>query len=596
MVRLPFSEMGDVFACHAISNPDMNSEVELLLQYAPSLPRELLESLSRVFTSLRVMVNDGQLAYPYSTRELVNIVRHLERFPEDSLQSVVENVFDFDSFDRDLRETILDIFSQHHIPMNNHQGSKKIILQPALAPTHSTDEWQEAGAVGYRYSSRHGTLTGHITLLTPTMVVELSDSADQVSSWEVTPQVGRPRSYGFSEKLFQWRNVRGTSISSVALKGTCFELRHSPLALICHRLEDSGPIERHIDLGQIFHQQSLSGDLTPPFPCMTAVEALDKVVIYEPRTAIMVEVTSECHITAWELPLDPDRKECGQSVPVQAKPCAGGGQLGKNGQAAFFLEGYSNFAIVSFGQLSDRQVHMISLPDSVFLSKLTGIDGQCVWLQDVFGVLYELHLPPLSQCLDIEIRPLEYRTHLPDANVFHFDDLVAIEESENGHLGSHVYSSPRCYIGLCSIQSHPQRKDTDECAVHIINRKAGIDGERLPLKSRSFCFLPDQNLWISALSYDDVTLLELIDIRSRQIRLITVQRRSTMVTQSRMMIQDVPAICSVSRISENCIIVFQFDGHVTVFQVCGPSLQESLKEWISIRSGEAQREIESNSF
>lgn len=33
----------------------------------------------------------GKLSYPYSTRELVNLVRHLQQFPEDSLAEVMDS-------------------------------------------------------------------------------------------------------------------------------------------------------------------------------------------------------------------------------------------------------------------------------------------------------------------------------------------------------------------------------------------------------------------------------------------------------------------------------------------------------------------------
>jgi hypothetical protein len=44
------------------------------------------------FTDLRRLVDDGQLAYPYSTRELVNIARHLQardsRFSVESARAL----------------------------------------------------------------------------------------------------------------------------------------------------------------------------------------------------------------------------------------------------------------------------------------------------------------------------------------------------------------------------------------------------------------------------------------------------------------------------------------------------------------------------
>ena len=38
----------------------------------------MIERLADAFAELRLLVEQGVLAYPYSTRELVNITRHLQ--------------------------------------------------------------------------------------------------------------------------------------------------------------------------------------------------------------------------------------------------------------------------------------------------------------------------------------------------------------------------------------------------------------------------------------------------------------------------------------------------------------------------------------
>jgi len=70
--------IGDVFAVHCIDNPDAISEFNMLKKYAPDLSEDLLEKLISSFNELRNMVNEGQLNYPYSTRELVSVVKHLQ--------------------------------------------------------------------------------------------------------------------------------------------------------------------------------------------------------------------------------------------------------------------------------------------------------------------------------------------------------------------------------------------------------------------------------------------------------------------------------------------------------------------------------------
>jgi MoxR-like ATPase len=72
-----FRELGDLFSCHAIDNPDSASEVDLLRNYAPSVSEGALIKLSQAFGELRKKASDGDISYPYSTREIVNIVKYV---------------------------------------------------------------------------------------------------------------------------------------------------------------------------------------------------------------------------------------------------------------------------------------------------------------------------------------------------------------------------------------------------------------------------------------------------------------------------------------------------------------------------------------
>jgi hypothetical protein len=56
------------------------SEVTLLRGYGPNVPVELIERLCRAFAELRAMNDAGAIAYPYSTRELVNVVVHVQAY------------------------------------------------------------------------------------------------------------------------------------------------------------------------------------------------------------------------------------------------------------------------------------------------------------------------------------------------------------------------------------------------------------------------------------------------------------------------------------------------------------------------------------
>lgn len=112
-----YSALGDIFAVHSIDNPDQQSEIQLLRSYAPNVSDDLLKRLTAAFGELRNLSDDGILSYPYSTRELVNVSKHLQMYPQDPLGLVLANVFDFDSFDEDLRRNLFEIFQKHGIPV-----------------------------------------------------------------------------------------------------------------------------------------------------------------------------------------------------------------------------------------------------------------------------------------------------------------------------------------------------------------------------------------------------------------------------------------------------------------------------------------------
>ena len=51
--------------------------------------------------------------FSYSTRELVNIVRHMSAYPADSMEKVLANVLSFDSFDENLLVKLKETFATH---------------------------------------------------------------------------------------------------------------------------------------------------------------------------------------------------------------------------------------------------------------------------------------------------------------------------------------------------------------------------------------------------------------------------------------------------------------------------------------------------
>lgn len=60
--------LGENFSAHSISNPDPESEKNLLSQLAPEMDPKLIRRLVAAFQDLRLGYESGTLNYPYSLR------------------------------------------------------------------------------------------------------------------------------------------------------------------------------------------------------------------------------------------------------------------------------------------------------------------------------------------------------------------------------------------------------------------------------------------------------------------------------------------------------------------------------------------------
>ncbi|KAL8625507.1 hypothetical protein ACOMHN_014596 [Nucella lapillus] len=139
-----FAAMGDMFSCHAIDNPDIESELAMLRQYGPRVPDNTLRKLVLAFGDLRSMADQGLINYPYSTREVVNMVRHLDQFPNEGLTTVVKNVFDFDQYNKELKDTLIETMQKHGIPLGASEAAVKLATEVDLPQFEVRGQWSVA--------------------------------------------------------------------------------------------------------------------------------------------------------------------------------------------------------------------------------------------------------------------------------------------------------------------------------------------------------------------------------------------------------------------------------------------------------------------
>ena len=117
-----FREIGDCFSVQVIANPDLESEMSLLRKYAPDIGNSLIRQIASSFDHLRGMADHGDISYPYSTREAVAVVKHLQAYPDDGVVAAIHNVLDFDSFDDSTYSIIGGVFNHHGIQMSSYSS------------------------------------------------------------------------------------------------------------------------------------------------------------------------------------------------------------------------------------------------------------------------------------------------------------------------------------------------------------------------------------------------------------------------------------------------------------------------------------------
>ncbi|KJA23810.1 hypothetical protein HYPSUDRAFT_137004 [Hypholoma sublateritium FD-334 SS-4] len=105
--------LGENFSAHSVSNPDQESERNLIGQLAPELDKDLVLRLVGAFHDLRKGYEHGILNYPYSLRELINLVRHMKAYPSDSLGDALRNIFDFDIYKPETIDKLSEILIHH---------------------------------------------------------------------------------------------------------------------------------------------------------------------------------------------------------------------------------------------------------------------------------------------------------------------------------------------------------------------------------------------------------------------------------------------------------------------------------------------------
>jgi len=107
--------MSDVFSCHVVPPMDEESHRRILTSYGKGVQLDVINKLVKVWEDLRMAHQEGSISYIFSVRESVSIVKHLNAFPDEGVQSAIENVLAFDRLDSSISKHLNKIFSNQGI-------------------------------------------------------------------------------------------------------------------------------------------------------------------------------------------------------------------------------------------------------------------------------------------------------------------------------------------------------------------------------------------------------------------------------------------------------------------------------------------------
>lgn len=248
-----FGALGDIFNCHAVDNPKPQAELAMLKQYGPDVPDSTLQKLVAAFGELRSMADQGTISYPYSTREVVNIVKHLQKFPEEGLANVVRNVFDFDSYNKDMREVLIEALHKHGIPIGAKPSSVQLAKELPLPEVKMTGHWTISQGINARRKMLCPTETRPIDIKGPAFL--------RVQGYPCSRQESRALS--FTEEKAHWQLPMNevniicdvTSKDDVLYVATC-----NPVSL--YSMKEQGDTIHYMELYDVF-PRTISGVWQP---------------------------------------------------------------------------------------------------------------------------------------------------------------------------------------------------------------------------------------------------------------------------------------------------------------------------------------------
>ncbi|XP_050974831.1 von Willebrand factor A domain-containing protein 8 isoform X2 [Labeo rohita] len=351
-----FGALGDIFSCHAVDNPKPQAEFAMLKQYGPDVPDAILQKLVAAFGELRAMADQGTITYPYSTREVVNIVKHLQKFPDEGLANVVRNVFDFDSYNKDMREVLITALHKHGIPIGAKPSSVHLAKELPLPDCKMAGYWTISQGGSTRRKLLCPTESHRIDFKGPVFLRVQSYPAERHES----------RSMSFTEEQAHWQipmNEVNIVCDVTTANDSIYVATCNPVSL--YAMKEKGDSVQCIELYDIF-PRTISG-VWQPFVSVAALGSplQDQVVLHEEQgnTVLHLDLVTGAVrrlILSQDKQEEPPRKTSNWWSNKESQPaykmCK---EFSHKNWLLFYKENGSQLDVVD---VLEGQVHTISLP------------------------------------------------------------------------------------------------------------------------------------------------------------------------------------------------------------------------------------------
>nr|XP_061799830.1 von Willebrand factor A domain-containing protein 8-like [Nerophis lumbriciformis] len=632
-----FGALGDIFSCHAVDNPKPRAELAMLKQYGPGVPDSTLEKLVAAFGELRSMADQGTISYPYSTREVVNIVKHLQKFPNEGLANVVRNVFDFDSYNKDTHDVLIEALHKHGIPIGAKPNSVKMAKELPLPEAKMTGFW----TINQKGNARRKMLcpseTHRIDVKGPVYL--------RVQTYPCNRQESRALS--FSEEKAHWQipmnevniicDVTTKDGKHDCLDNTLYVATCNPVTL--YSMKERGDTIQCVELYDIF-PRTLSGVWQPFVTVAPLGSPLEgQAVLHEEQSNTVLHVDMATGAVRRLMlsagnespPSSTSNWWSGKETQGDFKMC---GNFAHKNWLLFYKEYGNQLEVLD---VLEGQVHTISLPINLKSVFLVAEDRWLLLENDTnkkFLLTKPMHMGAedsgVCQLHSISEDPVSSGHGATSADNVSVPQMLSSDQLPNENLSSALsqkIASPnrvmadtgtfaRVIVGFPDLMS-PNEVYSFTRAVDLSEMNTSDGGAHMFLRGGLRTSVAKQNNCVSLLSANqvvralppskvplkevypkDVTppmtaaYLEVTDLNSKKVKYIPVPRSMSVSPYTNWLSKVSETDVLMAPLDTGGVVTVDMGGHVRLWETGMDTLQRSLMEWRNMIGSEDGRPVQ----